>query len=145
MQQVVETRHRIAIIGGGIAGLSLALALSNLNKTQLKQWDIVVFESKPHYSDHDHYLCIWKFGIKALLELGIGKRLGSIAFPISSLCSVDCLANQTVVDWTHAPDENLNSDNLPPMYLIINQGRTPKGGFDQNSPHWVDPACRLDS
>lgn len=48
VSKTAPRRPRVAIIGGGIAGLSAAMALSNLksNETQSREFDVVVFESR---------------------------------------------------------------------------------------------------
>jgi 2-polyprenyl-6-methoxyphenol hydroxylase-like FAD-dependent oxidoreductase len=112
---------RIVIIGAGIAGLSLALALNLLNKSNNK-WEIYIFEAKPAFDDQGHII-LWKQGIRGLMELGLGGRLGRVAEPLPKLVSRDVTTNEVIVKW---PKDDAVGDvadaDIPAMYVIITKG-----------------------
>ena len=114
--------RRVVIIGGGIAGLSIALALSHLNKQQTEfQWEVYIFESGDYNNIADPYYILHKSGIKSLMELGIGKRLGAIGIPITKMKSTDPVSEDVFVDWPTSEvktdiEADIDGISLPSMY-----------------------------
>lgn len=106
-------KRRIVIAGAGIAGLSLALALS----VDLK-FEVYLFEKERTYENCNRSLILWKQGIRALLELGLGERLGKIGLPLFNLSSSTNTKEQ-LVSWPSelmpAEDVEARVDGLPPM------------------------------
>ena len=117
-------QKRVAIIGGGISGLALAIALKHMNKTYGTHWEPYIFDEKPSFGHERSFYILWKFGIKSLLELGLGKRLGAISWPILKLKSIDSASQEVLVDWPQdakSPVDNESSEfsYLPPMYFQL--------------------------
>ncbi|KAI8899689.1 hypothetical protein BC833DRAFT_619212 [Globomyces pollinis-pini] len=110
--------RRIIIIGAGPTGLCLALALKRIN-INLK---VVIYESNSYYTDlKSQHWNLWKPAIKALLELGLGKRLGKISVPLTNLKSTDTTTGESLCNWSidnhnvNISDTSKETDNLPPM------------------------------
>lgn len=119
---------RVVIIGGGISGLCLALALEHLSSTTDTKWSCFIFEAKTSfaYNQSPHYI-LWKYGIKALIELGLGSHLADISAPIASLKSVDPATDEILVDWNNessAVDSEASNDDdgLPGLYAEFDIG-----------------------
>ncbi|KAJ3270396.1 hypothetical protein HDV01_007862 [Terramyces sp. JEL0728] len=113
-----EEPKKIVIIGAGITGLSLALALERLKKDlNIK---VVVYEKEVAYSELQtpHHV-LWKSGIEGLLELGLAKRLGKICWPIAKLTTINAESGESILHWNWPPedinDEEIEQSYLPPM------------------------------
>ncbi|RKO85352.1 hypothetical protein BDK51DRAFT_39619 [Blyttiomyces helicus] len=90
----------IVIIGGGIAGLTTALAIKRAAIATGLNVRPIIYEAARSYSTTPgpHWL-LWRWAIDSLLELGLGKRLSRIARPIDSFRSVDAETLETLVQW----------------------------------------------
>ncbi|KAJ3320330.1 hypothetical protein HDV06_005361 [Boothiomyces sp. JEL0866] len=113
-----EEPKKIVIIGAGITGLSLALALERLKRDlNIK---VVVYEKEVAYSELQtpHHV-LWKSGIEGLLELGLAKRLGKICWPIAKLTTINAESGESILHWTWPPEdineEEIDLSYLPPM------------------------------
>ncbi|KAJ3368940.1 hypothetical protein HDU91_000201 [Kappamyces sp. JEL0680] len=129
-----EPPRKVVIIGSGVTGLALLLALNQVAEEAniyplLYTRDTTFTESKSECWN------LWKTGIEAALELGLGKRLGKISWPIVKLKSVemgfdasgDAAASSPssagpagiLVDWppVASPSKTTiaETDYLPPM------------------------------
>lgn len=143
--------RRIVIIGAGVAGLSLALALKS------SDFEVFIFEEKCSFSAMPH-LVLWKQGLRALEKLGLLDRIEMIGEPLGRLVSRDSDTGQVLVNWdsgtgndgltgqrtkshldgpfgeehhdleagTCKKDKHIDTgtrkDTLPPMYSLINAG-----------------------
>ncbi|KAJ3156956.1 hypothetical protein HK101_001456 [Irineochytrium annulatum] len=124
--------RRILIIGGGPAGLALALALKRVGRSTGLNLVPIVFESKwahSAYSEHDqehpapHYI-LWRWAVEILVEMGLGGRLSKIAAPILHFKSMELDTQDPIVEWppsnadrvVNSVDEEIGADSaLPPM------------------------------
>jgi 2-polyprenyl-6-methoxyphenol hydroxylase-like FAD-dependent oxidoreductase len=84
--------EKIVIIGASISGLALALSLKRLG------CKVIVYEENTSYY-HNHHVVLWKAAIQALLELGLGKRLSRISWPIVKLSSTDLETGEQILDF----------------------------------------------
>ncbi|KAF8589914.1 FAD/NAD(P)-binding domain-containing protein [Ramaria rubella] len=69
-----STRLRVAICGGGIGGLTLALALA-----PYRDLTINIYEAATRFEEIGAGLAIWGRGVAALKKLGLEERLRAIA------------------------------------------------------------------
>ncbi|KAI8903409.1 hypothetical protein EDD86DRAFT_215307, partial [Gorgonomyces haynaldii] len=114
----MDQPKRIAIVGGGITGLALAVALERLNK-ESKRFEVYVFEQQQKYPDNMAHYILYKTGLKALLELGLGKRLSRIGWPIASFKSLESESGEILVDWSNEQkQESSDFDYLPSMFGV---------------------------
>ena len=116
---------RVGIIGAGVSGLCLALALKNLN-SQSKDpiFDVHIFDQVESFdrSEKPHYI-LWKHGIEAMVELGLAPYLGFCGGPLLNLISTDSETGEVMVKWpaeSEAEPTNDISNEIPPMYNIFN-------------------------
>ena len=70
----MERRIKIALIGGGIAGLAL---MTNLVKN--KKFDVHLYESAPQFSEIGAGISFGANAVKAIHLLGLGKEYQAIA------------------------------------------------------------------
>ncbi|KAJ3396608.1 hypothetical protein HDU92_002556 [Lobulomyces angularis] len=118
-------QRKILIIGGGVAGLTLALAIKRVAQKTGLNLIPVIYESQTTYSEVGTHFILWRWAVETLLEMGMGKLLGKVSWPILNFKSLDADTKETVVQWP--PDsvthENIDSfhhndpleDSLPPM------------------------------
>ncbi|KAI8854006.1 hypothetical protein BC829DRAFT_381063 [Chytridium lagenaria] len=112
---------RIIIIGGGLAGLALALALKRVGRSTGLNLDVVVFEEKTdaEYNESGGHYLLWRWAVDVLIEMGLGGKLSRIAAPFSK-------TNEDLVQWppsraelgtsSTSVEEELGVDSaLPPM------------------------------
>ncbi|KAJ3310290.1 hypothetical protein HDV04_005135 [Boothiomyces sp. JEL0838] len=113
-----EEPKKIVIIGAGITGLSLALALERLKKEI--NIEVVVYEKEVAFSELQtpHHI-LWKSGIEGFLELGLAKRLGKICWPIAKLTTINAESGESILHWSWPPEdmneEEVDLSYLPPM------------------------------
>ncbi|KAJ3283966.1 hypothetical protein HK104_010148 [Borealophlyctis nickersoniae] len=99
-----EPPRRVLIIGGGIAGITFALALKRASATTGLNLEPVIFEAstaEDYAGSRDgspHWL-VWRWAVEVLLELGLGKRLSKIAWPVLGFKSMDADTNEVLVQW----------------------------------------------
>jgi 2-polyprenyl-6-methoxyphenol hydroxylase-like FAD-dependent oxidoreductase len=72
----VERSARVLVIGAGIGGLSLVLALQRLG------FDAVAFEQAPALGEVGAGLGVWTSAVRALRKLGVDESLFARAMPI---------------------------------------------------------------
>lgn len=70
---------KAVVVGAGIAGLSTAIALSQLN------WRVALLEQRSRLKGDDTGTVVWPNGIRAAASLGLGKSLGAVSQPISDI------------------------------------------------------------
>ncbi|KAJ3083492.1 hypothetical protein HK102_001050 [Quaeritorhiza haematococci] len=99
-------RRRILIIGGGVAGLALALCLKRASVQTGLALDPIIFEASngERYKESGPHYILWRWAVEVLLELGLGKRLSRIAWPIESFKSQDADTKETLVQWPPVVD-----------------------------------------
>ena len=96
--------RKILIIGAGIAGLTLALSLRRMAAATGLNIKPVIYESSTVEtygggSENGPHWLMWRYAVETLLELGLGKRLGKIAWPILNFKSTDAETNEVLVQW----------------------------------------------
>ena len=64
---------RAVVVGGGIAGLSCAIALRNAG------WDVEVLERSPEFTEIGAGLSLWPNALRALDALGVGDRVRDLS------------------------------------------------------------------
>lgn len=97
----MSTPQRIAIVGAGIAGLTLAAALDP------QRFQVTLHEAQPERSDLGAPLGLWPAARRTLTELGVGDRVlaGAGPTPAGALrdLSGDLLARAGTVDVVMVP------------------------------------------
>ncbi|KAJ3064228.1 hypothetical protein HDU98_012339 [Podochytrium sp. JEL0797] len=119
------TTKRIVIYGGGLAGLSLAVALQRLNSkasTTGVRYSVLVVASAKVEEDGQHVL-LWRWALEALLdELGVGGGLGRVAAPIVASVTLSPLDISTPLASFPPVASKLssaaNSSSLPPLVAV---------------------------
>jgi 2-polyprenyl-6-methoxyphenol hydroxylase-like FAD-dependent oxidoreductase len=108
----MDADKKFVIIGASITGLALALSLRRLGH------NVIIYEQNSTYY-HNHHVILWKGAVQALLELGLGKRLSRIAWPIVRLTSTDLETGESIVDFplpeSPSHEKNMDLSYLPPM------------------------------
>ncbi|KAI9330779.1 hypothetical protein DFJ73DRAFT_899758 [Zopfochytrium polystomum] len=116
--------RRILIIGGGVAGLTLALALKRAARSTGLQLIPVIFDECPPeaYSEAGPHYVLWRWAVEVLLEMGIGGRLSKIASPLLYFTSRETETDEVIVQWPPADrtkdpiDAEIGLDSaIPPM------------------------------
>lgn len=83
--------HRALIIGGGIGGLTAAIALRHIGI------EAHVYDQAPELKEIGAGLSVWSNGAKALDLLGLGERWRSITAPL--VCADTRTPNGRVLGW----------------------------------------------
>ena len=85
MQQLKASEHepsskvpRILIVGGGIAGLTLAAALRS------RDIEPTIVEKAPCYDDVGYLIGLWPMGRRVLDRLDLGRRFGELTVPVNN-------------------------------------------------------------
>lgn len=76
----MRPRHHVLIVGGGIAGLSLA---ASLDPSRVR---VTLVEERPERAGAGTVLALWRGGREALDGLGVGERVRARSFPAETLC-----------------------------------------------------------
>ncbi|KAJ3328904.1 hypothetical protein HDU76_009066 [Blyttiomyces sp. JEL0837] len=115
---------RILIMGGGVAGLSLALALKRVGRSTGLDLQPVIFDSaKPEsYNESGPHYLLWRWAVEVLVEMGCGGRLSKIAAPVVNFQAVEAETEELLVEYppkghaTASVDAEIGQDSaLPPM------------------------------
>ncbi|KAI9343532.1 hypothetical protein BDR26DRAFT_238537 [Obelidium mucronatum] len=122
------TSKRVVIIGGGIAGLSLALALKRLNAKAAKlrsgvHYDTLVIEANSSPSEDGMHIVLWRWALEALIgDLQVGGGLSRMAAPIVGCSALDPLDIQVPLNQFPPPASRLAASaidsELPPLVSI---------------------------
>ncbi|TPX59270.1 hypothetical protein PhCBS80983_g02601 [Powellomyces hirtus] len=103
-----ENEVRILIIGGGVAGLSAALSIKRVAAATGLNLRPIIFEADPTHSafttNMTQHWILWKWAYELLLEMGLGKRLSTIANPIQNTKTIDADTRETLVSYP--PEED---------------------------------------
>ncbi|KAI9338960.1 hypothetical protein DFJ73DRAFT_581128 [Zopfochytrium polystomum] len=119
-----QPARRILIVGGGVAGLTLALALKRAGRSTGLNLQPVIFEANgpEGYSEAGPHYVLWRWAVEILLEMGVGGRLSRIASPLMYFTSRESETDELIVQWPPADrskddiDAEIGVDNaLPPM------------------------------
>ncbi|KAJ3237645.1 hypothetical protein HDU81_009195 [Chytriomyces hyalinus] len=122
---------RVVIVGGGIAGLSLAVALKRLNSQARRTgvvFEVLVVDGAPSAAiaeDGDHLL-LWRWAVEALVaDLKIGKGLSRVGGPILACSALDPLDLETPLSVFPPPQSRLSPttsgeppSTLPPLVSV---------------------------
>ncbi|KAJ3154934.1 hypothetical protein HDU86_004453 [Geranomyces michiganensis] len=104
----------ILIIGGGVAGLAAALSIKRVAAATGLNLRPIIFEAdsqeRAFHSNMAQHWVLWKWAYELLLEMGLGKRLSSIAAPINHTISIDADTRETLVEYP--PVEDLLFDKV---------------------------------
>ena len=118
----------VIIIGGGISGLTLALALKHISQRYSLDLEPHIYEKEPSYNaGKQKFHILWRYAVTLLLQLGLGKRLGRISWPILRLESLDAETRESLVEWPEAkqdlPNAAISAEYayLPPLLGIRHQ------------------------
>ncbi|KAI8818223.1 uncharacterized protein EV422DRAFT_194606 [Fimicolochytrium jonesii] len=102
-----EEELRILIIGGGVAGLTTALAIKRIAAATGLNLRPIIFEADPaetaYTTNMAQHWILWKWAYDLLLELELGGRLSKIASAIHATRSIDADTRETLV--AYPPDD----------------------------------------
>lgn len=123
-------KRKILIVGGGVAGLVLALSLKRVSARQNLNLIPIVYEKSANFDTGSENHLLWRWAVQSLVffgliqvDLGLGKALGKISQPIMQFKSKDLDTMEPLVEWPpQGPDvmfsSNADDDPLPPMLAI---------------------------
>eukprot|EP00842_Homolaphlyctis_polyrhiza_P003158 jgi/Hompol1/3843/HPOL_006781-RA len=103
--------RRIIIIGGGVAGLTLALALKRASQRSGLAVQCVIYEATQTYTERGPHYLLWAWAVQALQQLGLARRLGRVSWPVASFSSVAAASGESLVQW---PDATASSSAPAP-------------------------------
>lgn len=92
MNQLQNTSKSILIVGGGIGGLALALALAN------RGWQTLVFEKASQFGEIGAGIQLGPNAFKAIDQLGILQGLQNDIVFVESLCMMDSVTNKLALE-----------------------------------------------
>src|SRR6188508_619251 len=75
MEHTVSSRQRAGIVGGGIGGLTAAIALRKAG------WDVTVYERAPEFGEVGAGLVLLPNALAALDEIGVGDEVRANSHP----------------------------------------------------------------
>ncbi|KAI9100537.1 hypothetical protein DFS34DRAFT_578667, partial [Phlyctochytrium arcticum] len=123
--------QKILIIGGGVAGLTTALAIKRIAQTTNLPLRPIIFEAASPETAYRgqgmsaHWI-LWRWAIDTLLELGLGKRLGRIAAEVKKMRVVDAETNETLVNYPPIDEATGLPETVDPeMGSAANAATTP--------------------
>lgn len=115
----MNDERKVVIVGSGISGLSMLLGLRKYASQANVKVVLYTSQTKEDFTDlKTWHMNLWKSGIEAAMELGIGKRLCRVSWPIVKLKSVEVETDEVLVDWpSEEPRSTANDelDYLPPL------------------------------
>ncbi|KAJ3210807.1 hypothetical protein HDU67_004991 [Dinochytrium kinnereticum] len=127
-QQGANPPKKILIVGGGLAGLALALALKRVGRSTGLNLETVIFDERTEadYNEAGPHYVLWRWAVDILIEMGLGGKLSRIAAPILRFSSIDAETQDDLVQWppttaelgatSASVEEALGVDSaLPPM------------------------------
>lgn len=102
---------KVLIIGGGVAGLTAALAIKRVSAATGLNLRPIIYEADPaptaYTTNMAQHWVLWKWAYELLLEMGLGKRLEKIARPIHATKSIEADTREILVSY---PPEQLEGD-----------------------------------